>query len=109
MGAVRNNAAKPNGTVKYALIGIFSGFFLSVYGKVNCKGSKVLPSFTLIGAGTDIIYIELFELAPIKLTLSFSSAPWMLRNRILTSKEFLIHLFGSAGVIGNPLGLLMKA
>jgi hypothetical protein len=43
---VRNNAAKPNGTVKYALIGIFSGFFLSIYGKVNCKGSKVLPSFT---------------------------------------------------------------
>jgi hypothetical protein len=27
MGAVRNNAAKPNGTVKHALIGIFSGFF----------------------------------------------------------------------------------
>jgi hypothetical protein len=51
MGAVRNNAAKPNGTVKHALIGIFSGFFLSIYGKVNCKGSKVLPSFTLIGAG----------------------------------------------------------
>ncbi|KAL2321117.1 hypothetical protein Fmac_030086 [Flemingia macrophylla] len=99
------------------------------------------------------IYIEMLELAPIKLTLSFSSAPWMLRNRILTSKEFLIHrglmaladvegahiylkdliiahhmaswesiqeilirhynrqllhetykLFGSAGVIGNPLG-----
>ncbi|KAG4977288.1 hypothetical protein JHK84_036989 [Glycine max] len=99
------------------------------------------------------IYIEMLELSPIKLTLSFSSAPWMLRNRILTSKEFLIHrglmaladvegahiylkdliiahhmaswesiqeilirhynrqllhetykLFGSAGVIGNPLG-----
>lgn len=99
------------------------------------------------------VYIEMLELAPIKLTLSFSSAPWMLRNRILTPKEFLIHrglmaladvegahiylkdliiahhmaswesvqeilirhynrqllhetykLFGSAGVIGNPLG-----
>ncbi|KAK7274520.1 hypothetical protein RIF29_15613 [Crotalaria pallida] len=99
------------------------------------------------------IYIEMLELAPIKLTLSFSSAPWMLRKRTLTSKEFLIHrglmaladvegaqihlkdltiahhmaswesiqeilirhynrqllhetykLFGSAGVIGNPLG-----
>ncbi|BAT73681.1 hypothetical protein VIGAN_01119500 [Vigna angularis var. angularis] len=99
------------------------------------------------------IYIEVLEVAPIKLTLSFSSAPWMLRNRILSPKEFLIHrglmaladvegahiylkdliishhmaslesiqeilirhynrqllhetykLFGSAGVIGNPLG-----
>ncbi|XP_027919445.1 uncharacterized protein LOC114177994 isoform X3 [Vigna unguiculata] len=99
------------------------------------------------------IYIEMLEVAPIKLTLSFSSAPWMLRNRILSPKEFLIHrglmaladvegahiylkdliishhmaslesiqeilirhynrqllhetykLFGSAGVIGNPLG-----
>ncbi|XP_057415336.1 uncharacterized protein LOC130710179 isoform X3 [Lotus japonicus] len=37
------------------------------------------------------IYIEMLELAPIQLTLSFSSAPWMLHNRILTSKEFLIH------------------
>ncbi|XP_045818799.1 uncharacterized protein LOC123911434 isoform X3 [Trifolium pratense] len=132
---------------------------------VNEKSKKTapLPSIIPIGAPWQEIYllartqkkiyIELFELAPIKLTLSFSSAPWMLRNRILTSKEFLIHrglmaladvegahiylkdltiahhmaswesiqeilirhynrqllhetykLFGSAGVIGNPLG-----
>ncbi|XP_024632124.1 uncharacterized protein [Medicago truncatula] len=131
----------------------------------NAKSKKIasLPSIVPIGAPWQEIYllartqkkvyIEMFELAPIKLTLSFSSAPWMLRNRILTSKEFLIHrglmaladvegahiylkditiahhtaswesiqeilirhynrqllhetykLFGSAGVIGNPLG-----
>ncbi|CAA7023283.1 unnamed protein product [Microthlaspi erraticum] len=99
------------------------------------------------------IYVETFELAPIKFTLSFCSAPWMLRNGVLTSGESLIHrglmaladiegarihlkqltiahhmtswesfreilvghytrqilhemykVFGSAGVIGNPMG-----
>ncbi|KAK7300278.1 hypothetical protein RJT34_11120 [Clitoria ternatea] len=131
----------------------------------NGKSKRImsLPSIIPIGAPWQEIYllartqkkiyIEMLELAPIKLTLSFSSAPWMLRNRILTSKEFLIHrglmaladvegahiflkdltiahhmaswesiqdilirhynrqllhetykLFGSAGVIGNPLG-----
>ncbi|KAL1212574.1 hypothetical protein V5N11_021137 [Cardamine amara subsp. amara] len=99
------------------------------------------------------IYIETFDLAPIQFTLSFCSAPWMLRNGILTSGESLIHrglmaladvegarihlkqltiahhmtswesfqeilvghytrqilheiykVFGSAGVIGNPMG-----
>lgn len=99
------------------------------------------------------IYVELFDLAPVKFTLSFSSSPWMLRNGILTSGESLIHrglmaladvegarihlkqfriehqmaswesmqdilirhytrqllhemykVFGSAGVIGNPMG-----
>ncbi|XP_061363844.1 uncharacterized protein LOC133307357 isoform X2 [Gastrolobium bilobum] len=127
------------------------------------KKKASLPSIIPIGAPWQEIYllartqkkiyIEMLELAPIKLTLSFSSAPWMLHNRILTSKEFLIHrglmaladvegahiylkhltiahhmaswesiqeilirhynrqllhetykLFGSAGVIGNPLG-----
>ncbi|CAE6119186.1 unnamed protein product [Arabidopsis arenosa] len=99
------------------------------------------------------IYVESFDLAPIQFTLSFCSAPWMLRNGILTSGESLIHrglmaladvegarihlkqltiahqitswesfqeilvghytrqilheiykVFGSAGVIGNPMG-----
>ncbi|KAF3432303.1 hypothetical protein FNV43_RR27043 [Rhamnella rubrinervis] len=99
------------------------------------------------------IYVEMLDLGPIKLTLSFSSAPWMLRKGILTSGESLIHrglmavadvegarihlkqlaiahhitslesmqeilirhytrqllhemykVFGSAGVIGNPMG-----
>ncbi|XLS59714.1 hypothetical protein HN51_009469 [Arachis hypogaea] len=133
----------------------------------NGKSKKyvALPSITPIGAPwQDIyllartqkkVYIEILELAPIKMTLSFSSAPWMLHNRILTSKEFLIHrglmaladvegaqiylkdlsiahhmaswesiqeilirhynrqllheiykVFGSAGVIGNPLGFV---
>ncbi|XP_048591068.1 uncharacterized protein LOC106348493 isoform X1 [Brassica napus] len=99
------------------------------------------------------LYVETFDLTPIKFTLSFCSAPWMLRNGILTSGESLIHrglmaladvegarihlkqltiahhmtswesfqeilvghytrqilhemykVFGSAGVIGNPMG-----
>nr|XP_011467498.1 PREDICTED: uncharacterized protein LOC101298156 [Fragaria vesca subsp. vesca] len=99
------------------------------------------------------IYVEMFELSPIKLTLSFSSTPWMLRNGILAAGESVIHrglmaladvegarihlkqltiahqiasleslqeillrhytrqllhemykVFGSAGVIGNPMG-----
>ncbi|XP_019058238.1 PREDICTED: uncharacterized protein LOC104814962 [Tarenaya hassleriana] len=99
------------------------------------------------------IYVEMFELAPVKFTLSFSSAPWMLRHGVLTSGDSLIHrglmaladvegarihlkqltivhhmssvesfqeilighytrqilhelykVFGSAGVIGNPMG-----
>ncbi|XP_021627253.1 uncharacterized protein LOC110625875 isoform X2 [Manihot esculenta] len=99
------------------------------------------------------IYVELFDLAPIKFTLSFSSAPWILTNGFLTSGESIIHrglialadvegarihlkqltiahqmaswesmqdillrhytrqllhemykVFGSAGVIGNPMG-----
>ncbi|XP_051121162.1 uncharacterized protein LOC127244726 [Andrographis paniculata] len=99
------------------------------------------------------IYVELFDMEPIKVTLSFSSSPWILRNGVLTSGESLIHrglmaladvegaqihfkqlilshqmaswesiqeilvshytrqflhemykVFGSAGVIGNPVG-----
>ncbi|WCJ32878.1 hypothetical protein M5689_014275 [Euphorbia peplus] len=99
------------------------------------------------------IYVELFDLAPIKFTFSFSSSPWMLRNGFLTSGDSVIHrglmaladvegarihlkqltishqmaswesmqdilirhyarqllhemykIFGSAGVIGNPMG-----
>ncbi|XP_050382411.1 uncharacterized protein LOC126799284 isoform X2 [Argentina anserina] len=99
------------------------------------------------------IYVEMFELCPIKVTLSFSSTPWMLRNGILAAGESVIHrglmaladvegarihlkqltiahqlasveslqeilmrhytrqllhemykVFGSAGVIGNPMG-----
>nr|XP_027100369.1 uncharacterized protein LOC113719357 isoform X2 [Coffea arabica] len=99
------------------------------------------------------IYVELLDLAPIKMTLSFSSSPWMLRSGVLALGESLIHrgfmaladveganihlkelilshqlaswesiqeilirhysrqslhemykLFGSAGLIGNPLG-----
>ncbi|KAL3502378.1 hypothetical protein ACH5RR_036827, partial [Cinchona calisaya] len=99
------------------------------------------------------IYVELLDLAPIKMTLSFSSSPWLLRNGMLTLGESLIHrgfmaladvegaqihlkelvlshqlaswesiqeilirhytrqslhemykVFGSAGLIGNPMG-----
>ncbi|XP_044509521.1 uncharacterized protein LOC123228248 isoform X4 [Mangifera indica] len=99
------------------------------------------------------IYVQLFDLFPIKCILSFSSTPWTLRNGVPTSGESLIHrgllaladvegarihlkeltiahhmaswesiqeilmrhytrqllhemykVFGSAGVIGNPMG-----
>ncbi|KAK9079002.1 hypothetical protein SSX86_000671 [Deinandra increscens subsp. villosa] len=124
---------------------------------------SLLPSVVPIGAPWQKIYhlarkqkkiyIEVLEVAPVTLTLSFSSSPWMLRNGILTSGEYLIHrglmaladvegarihlrqltishqmaslesireiltihytrqllhemykVFGSAGVIGNPMG-----
>ncbi|GJS83807.1 putative vacuolar protein sorting-associated protein [Tanacetum coccineum] len=123
----------------------------------------LLPSIVPIGAPWQKIYllarkqkkiyVEVLEVAPVTLTLSFSSSPWMLRNGILTSGEYLIHrglmaladvegarihlrrltishqlaslesireiliihytrqllhemykVFGSAGVIGNPMG-----
>ncbi|KAL7589773.1 hypothetical protein Lser_V15G35826 [Lactuca serriola] len=131
--------------------------------KEDSESFPLLPSIVPIGAPWQKIYllarkqkkiyVELLEVAPITLTLSFSSSPWMLRNGILTSGEFLIHrglmaladvegarihlrrltishqlaslesireiliihytrqllhemykVFGSAGVIGNPMG-----
>ncbi|EXB26144.1 Putative vacuolar protein sorting-associated protein 13C [Morus notabilis] len=127
------------------------------------KHSKSLPLVIPIGAPWQQIYllakrqrkiyVEVFEISPVNLTLSFSSAPWILRKGILTSGEFLVHrglmaladvegaqvhlkrltishhisswesiqeifirhctrqllhemykVFGSAGVIGNPMG-----
>ncbi|KAL8217291.1 hypothetical protein R6Q57_024128 [Mikania cordata] len=124
---------------------------------------SLLPSVVPIGAPWQKIYhlarkqkkiyVQVLEVAPVTLTLSFSSSPWMLRNGILTSGEYLIHrglmaladvegaqihlrqltishqlaslesireiltshytrqllhemykVFGSAGVIGNPMG-----
>ncbi|KAI7990467.1 putative vacuolar protein sorting-associated protein 13C [Camellia lanceoleosa] len=129
----------------------------------NHRSGHLLPSVVPIGAPWQQIYllarrqkkiyVEMFDLAPIKLTLSFSSTPWTLRNGVLTSGESLIHrglmaladvegaqihlrqlsithhmaswesiqeiitrhytrqllhemykVFGSAGVIGNPMG-----
>ncbi|XP_058197048.1 uncharacterized protein LOC131313017 isoform X3 [Rhododendron vialii] len=129
----------------------------------NCISCPLLPSVVPIGAPWQQIfllarrqkkvYVEMFDVAPIRLTLSFSSTPWTLRNGVLTSGESLIHrglmaladvegaqiylrqlfiahhiaswesiqeiiirhytrqllhetykVFGSAGVIGNPLG-----
>ncbi|KAA8547313.1 hypothetical protein F0562_003823 [Nyssa sinensis] len=129
----------------------------------NHKSSHLPPPIVPIGAPWQQIYllarrqkkiyVEVFDLAPIKLILSFSSNPWILRNGVLTSGESLIHrglmaladvegaqiylkqltiahhmaswesileilvrhytrqtlhemykVFGSAGVIGNPMG-----
>ncbi|KAL5806155.1 hypothetical protein ACOSQ4_028888 [Xanthoceras sorbifolium] len=127
------------------------------------RSNASLPSIIPIGAPWQQIYllarrqkkiyVELFDLSPIKFSLSFSSAPWMLRNGVPTSGESVIHrglmaladvegaqihlkqltiahhmaswesvqeilmrhytrqllhemykVFGSAGVIGNPMG-----
>ncbi|CAL9110355.1 unnamed protein product [Musa acuminata var. zebrina] len=38
------------------------------------------------------IYVEAFELAPITLSLSFSSTPWMMRNEVHADIESLVHI-----------------
>ncbi|XP_048230004.1 uncharacterized protein LOC8267449 isoform X1 [Ricinus communis] len=79
--------------------------------------SSSLPSVVPIGAPWQQIcfsakrqkkiYVELFDLAPIKFTLSFSSAPWMVRNGFLTSEESIIHrgLMALADVEGARIHL----
>ncbi|XP_042498014.1 uncharacterized protein LOC122076662 [Macadamia integrifolia] len=42
------------------------------------------------------IYVEIFDVDPIKLTLSFSSTPWLHRNYDLTPAESLVHIGGTA-------------
>ncbi|XP_074563233.1 LOW QUALITY PROTEIN: uncharacterized protein LOC141819877 [Curcuma longa] len=37
------------------------------------------------------IYVELFQLAPLKLSLSFSSTPWVIRNEVGVNMESLSH------------------
>ncbi|KAJ8450353.1 hypothetical protein Cgig2_004810 [Carnegiea gigantea] len=141
--------------------------------KIDCSssachsGPSPLPNMSPIGAPwqkifllarrQNKIYVEAFYLAPIKLTLSFSSSPWMVKKGGLTSGESLIHrgimaladiegaqiclreltithhmaswesiqeilfkhytrqflhemykVFGSAGVIGNPMGFARR-
>ncbi|VFQ74897.1 unnamed protein product [Cuscuta campestris] len=79
--------------------------------------SSVLPSITPIGAPWQKIhllarkqkklYVELLDMSSIKLTLSFSSSPWMLQNGVLTSGESLIHrgLMALADVEGAQIHL----
>eukprot|EP00268_Persea_americana_P023609 TRINITY_DN23168_c0_g2_i2.p1 TRINITY_DN23168_c0_g2~~TRINITY_DN23168_c0_g2_i2.p1 ORF type:complete len:2954 (+),score=526.87 TRINITY_DN23168_c0_g2_i2:1710-10571(+) len=42
------------------------------------------------------IYVEVLDLAPIKLTLSFSSVPWMPRNEGHMAAESLVHVSSTA-------------
>ncbi|XP_031091593.1 uncharacterized protein LOC115996484 isoform X5 [Ipomoea triloba] len=53
------------------------------------------------------IYVEFLDMSLIKLTLSFSSSPWMLRNGVLTSGESLVHsgLMALADVEGAQIHL----
>ncbi|XP_021760935.1 LOW QUALITY PROTEIN: uncharacterized protein LOC110725772 [Chenopodium quinoa] len=133
----------------------------------NHTNTPLLPEVVPIGAPwqkifllarrQDKIYVEAFSLAPVKMTLSFSSNPWMLKSAGLSSGESLIHrgimaladvegaqvclkeltithhmaswgsiqeillkhysrqflhemykVFGSAGVIGNPMGFARR-
>ncbi|KAK2996364.1 hypothetical protein RJ639_025934 [Escallonia herrerae] len=147
----------------HALVKANGDKFCSINGPIftdNWKSSALLPSVIPIGAPWQQIhllarkqkkiYVELFDLASFKLTLS---TPWMLRNGAILSGESLIHrglmaladvegaqiqfkqlviahqlaswesindilirhytrqlfhemykVFGSAGVIGNPMG-----
>ncbi|EYU33513.1 hypothetical protein MIMGU_mgv1a0233772mg, partial [Erythranthe guttata] len=65
------------------------------------KRSFLLPQMVPIGAPwqqielatrkQNKIYVESLDMGTIKLTLSFSSSPWILRNGVLTSGESLIH------------------
>ncbi|KAI8535314.1 hypothetical protein RHMOL_Rhmol10G0164400 [Rhododendron molle] len=83
----------------------------------NCISCPLLPSVVPIGAPWQQIfllarrqkkvYVEMFDVAPIKLTLSFSSTPWTLRNGVLTSGESLIHrgLMALADVEGAQIYL----
>ncbi|KAK1394709.1 hypothetical protein POM88_013765 [Heracleum sosnowskyi] len=83
----------------------------------NHKRSSLLPSVVPIGAPWQQIYllartqkkiyVELLDLAPINLTLSFSSSPWMLMNGVLTSGESVIHrgLMALADIEGAQIHL----
>ncbi|KAH7688710.1 Vacuolar protein sorting-associated protein 13 [Dioscorea alata] len=42
------------------------------------------------------IYVEFFELAPIKLSISFSSTPWMMRNETRAETETFIRISGAS-------------
>ncbi|KAH7688698.1 Vacuolar protein sorting-associated protein 13 [Dioscorea alata] len=42
------------------------------------------------------IYVEFFELAPIKLSISFSSTPWMVRNETRAETETFIRISGAS-------------
>lgn len=143
-------------------------FSKTQYSSSDCQTSNPsLPEVFPIGAPwqeifllarrQDKIYVEAFYLAPVKMTLSFSSNPWMLKTAGLSSGESLIHrgimaladvegaqislreltithhiaswesiqeillkhysrqflhemykVFGSAGVIGNPMGFARR-
>ncbi|KAK4756247.1 hypothetical protein SAY87_006374 [Trapa incisa] len=67
----------------------------------NTRNHSPLPSVIPIGAPwqqiyhlarrQEKIYVELFDMAYVKFTLSFSSAPWTLRFGIPTSGDSLMH------------------
>ncbi|XP_077218039.1 vacuolar protein sorting-associated protein, putative (DUF1162) isoform X2 [Tasmannia lanceolata] len=97
---------------------ISSGQFhsLSVSQFLESHGSfPSLPSVVPIGAPWQQIfllarrqkkiYVEVFNLAPVKLTVSFSSTPWMLRSEGLTAPESLV-LVSSAAVQRGLMALV---
>ncbi|XP_057532669.1 uncharacterized protein LOC130810577 isoform X2 [Amaranthus tricolor] len=146
----------------------FSGNGDHQFSRTECYTNfSTLPVVTPIGAPwqkifllarrQNKIYVEALSLAPVKMTLSFSSNPWMLRTGGLSTSESLIHrgimaladvegahiclkeltithqmaswesiqeillkhysrqflhemykVFGSAGVIGNPMGFARR-
>ncbi|XP_056698931.1 uncharacterized protein [Spinacia oleracea] len=138
-------------------------YTLSEYHTSTTSLPEVVPigapwqNIYLLAKRQDKIYVEAFSLAPVKMSLSFSSNPWMLKTAGLSSGESLIHrgimaladvegaqiclkeltithhmaswgsiqeillkhytrqflhemykVFGSAGVIGNPMGFARR-
>ncbi|MCL7024846.1 hypothetical protein MKW94_022445 [Papaver nudicaule] len=71
----------------------------------NSSCSSPLPSVVPIGAPWQKIsllarrhtkiYVEAFDLSPIKVTFSFSSVPWMLRNNVPAPSGVLSHISSS--------------
>ncbi|PKA51468.1 hypothetical protein AXF42_Ash002833 [Apostasia shenzhenica] len=72
----------------------------------EADGHDLLPSVVPVGApwqqiyllakSQRKIYIEVFELAPIKLSLSFSSTPWIIRNEVFAEVENFTHMQNTA-------------
>ncbi|ONK64446.1 uncharacterized protein A4U43_C07F26050 [Asparagus officinalis] len=79
------------------------GYNVSRLSKItDTDKKKLLPSVFPIGTPWQQIYlsakrqkkmyIEVLELAPIKLSLSFTSTPWMIRNEVQTGVQNLPHI-----------------
>ncbi|KAH7688715.1 Vacuolar protein sorting-associated protein 13 [Dioscorea alata] len=71
-----------------------------IMGNIACQEFQIAPigapwqHIYLFARKQKKIYVEFFELAPIKLSISFSSTPWMVRNETRPETETFIHISG---------------